>query len=254
MAEIDEIKKLSKQLTSDGRAFKMSLGTFSERLDSTLLLSEARAYTDALSILDEILADNDNFLIPDATRWEVRLGLITNGLLSLDDRKAAILRKYNHPGDIPARQSWDYVQGALQAAGFDVYVHQNSAGLTIQQVLALNPAFANWGSKNFGQINFGNVLSFYSALFTSNLQFGQANFGSVNWAQGGLYKQKVVNHLEPAKDVYFSVLNWRTAFYIGDLNLGEFANVPAIRREELRQTILRLKPAHSAAYLLVNYT
>jgi hypothetical protein len=125
MIGISDILKLTKQLYPTGRAFNLKPGSIFEKLHTGLGQSELRAWQDANAILNSILPDNDNFTTDDATQWEIRLGLITNTSISLADRKAAILRKMNHPGSIKARQNYLYVQDQLQTAGFNVNVFEN---------------------------------------------------------------------------------------------------------------------------------
>lgn len=250
----DKIKRLRRRLYPSGRAFLMPKDGNFDKLNDVQSEMEADAYDDALSILYTILPDNPNFTPDDAKRWEERLGLIVDPPgVSFSDRKSAIIRKMNHPGGILARQSWDYLQQSLQLAGFDVYVHENLNAFTIQQVLSLNPTFANWGQNNFGQMNFGDVQSYFSQYFSA-INFGNANFGQFNWGQKFFYNQKVINHIDYQLDIYYNTLNWKQVFYIGGQNLGDFADVPLARREELRQLILRIKPVQSIGYLLINYT
>lgn len=252
MSTINQIKKLGRQLYPSGRAFNMPKDGNFDKLNNALSESQQQAYDDANAILDAILPDNANFTADDATDWEVRLGMITNPLVSLDDRKAAIIRKMNHPGDIPARQSWDYLQESLQLAGFDVYVHENIPEQNIIDVLTLNPSVYQWGNGQFGNFQFGNVYSVFSNLLCP-VQFGNVQFGGFRWGQI-FYKQKVANHIDSLKDIYFhNGDNFRSIYYIGGATLGTFADVDINRKDEFRQLILKIKPVQSIGYLLINY-
>jgi len=226
-------------------------GTF-DKLHSAMAESESDAYSAAESILDSILPDNDNFTVDDAEDWERRLGMITNPLVSLDDRKAAIIRKMNHPGDIPARQSWDFLEQSLQLAGFDVYVHENIPEQTIFGLLQPSSGTIQQGQGQQGQAQQGTVITANPGLFTP-FQQGQAQQGQMN--QGGyIYGNKVVNNIDESLDFYFNIgSNWRSVFWIGGPNLGDFANVDVNRKDEFRQTILRIKPVQSVGVLLINY-
>ena len=249
---IEKIKKLGKQLYPRGRAFKFPKGGNMEKLNAALSQSEQRAFDDGVSILDEVLPDNANFTTKDATRWEFRLGMITNPAVSLDDRKLAIIRKMNHPGEIPARQSWDYIEETLQAAGFDVYVHENIPPTSIEAVLALPFAFGQLGQSQLGQSQLGNVYNIYPDLF-SCAQLGVGQLGQFSLAQCW-YNNKIVNNIEAAKDANWPVGAFKKhTFFIGAATLGEFADVDATRIDEFRQLILRLKPAQAVGYLLINY-
>ncbi len=126
MAIVDKILALTRQLYPRGRAFKMPFGGYFESLHKALSISEAQAYNDAVSILNNILPDNDDFSAEDSAAWERRLGMIVQDeYVLLADRKAAILRKMAFPGNIPARQSYRFLEHELRAAGFDVYVFEN---------------------------------------------------------------------------------------------------------------------------------
>ncbi len=233
MATADKLMKLSKQLFPTGRAWWVPANGYFEKLLTGLLASEARAYDDAVSILDSALPDNDNFTVDDAAAWEKRLGLITNSLVSLADRKLAIKRKMAHPGLIPARQNYLYVQGQLQAAGFNVYVYEN----------------------RFVDYYEGYVTKTMEEWKTpSEIQYGQIQYGQQQY--GPNYEQILVaNNIDEALDADFDVgPTLRSTFFIGGSTAGIQADVPAIRKDEFRQLILKLKPAQMVAYLLINYT
>tara|TARA_R110002051_G_scaffold100614_1_gene170971 strand:+ start:341 stop:1006 length:666 start_codon:yes stop_codon:yes gene_type:complete len=220
MFSIEKIKKLTRQLFPTGRAFNYPIDGNLDKLMSGLAESEKRAVDDAYSVLYSILPDNDFFTVDDATKWENRLGMINGTGNTLSDRKLAIIRKMNHPGDIPARQSWDYLQNSLQAAGFDVYVHEN---LTETPIL-------------------GSVIQ------CGQVQCGQYQCGSMP------YLFKVVNSLEASVDKNFVCsTDYRSTFVIGGAVFGSSANVLASREVEFRQLILKIKPVQTAAFLYINY-
>lgn len=194
--------------------------------------SEVRAYNDANSILDSALPDNDNFTADDATAWERRLGLITNTSVSLDNRKLAIIQKMNHPGNIPARQNFRYLERQLRAVGFDVYVYENRfpSGYTY---VTQDPITLSGGSSNNNQHN--------------DFQHGDSQHGSG-------YTNIVVNYIDEDMDASFNIGdNLRSTFFIGGSPIGSFANVDASRKEEFRQLILKTKPVQTVAYLFINY-
>ena len=233
MAVKDKILALTKQLYPTGRAWRMFPGSVLEKLHSGLAVSEAKAYEDAVSLLDSALPDNANFTVDDATDWERRLGLITNDLVSLDDRKLAIIRKMNHPGTIPARQHYLYIQGQLQAAGFNVYVYEN-----------IFPGYpSGFITKTPEEVSGGPGL----VIQHGDIQHGDAQHGE------GLF-EKVVNSIDSDLDLTFNIgPDLRDTFFIGGSPLGTYANVDINRKDEFRQLILKLKPAHLVAFLFVNY-
>lgn len=235
MSTESKIKKLTAQLYPRGRAFRIPRNGVKEELIHSMSQSEKRAYEDALSILNVILPDNMNFTADDATRWEERLGLITNDSVSLEDRKAVIIRKMNHPGKIPARQNWLYLEQQLQAAGFDVYVYENNFG-----GVTLSPTDI-----------IGSGLSGISIHGLS--AHGEGVHGNVN--TGSVYQNCVANYINEILDYWFDVGdNLRNTFYISGPYIDTFADVPLERKEEFRQLILRIKPVQTIAFLFVNFT
>lgn len=231
---IPDILSLTKQLYPTGRAFKMPKDGWLESLHYALSLSENRAYNDAVALLYAILPDNAEFTEDDAYDWERRLGMITGLGVSLEDRKKAIKRKINHPGNIPARQHYLYIQGQLQAAGFEVYVYENR--------------FPYGGGTYYTR----SIFDVAGSGGVNEFQHGDAQHGDEQ--HGGAYGNIIVNHIDETLDQsFFITSNLRNTFFIGGNPLGSFANIPANRKDEFRQLILRLKPAHMVGYLLINY-
>lgn len=230
----DTILKLTKQLYPTGRAFWMPSGGNLEKLHRGLAVSESLAYEDAISILDAILPDNANFTSDDATDWERRLGLITNTAVSLSDRKLAIQRKLNFPGIIPSRQNWRYLEGELQAAGFNVYVYENR--------------FLNV----YGGYDTENPLVVTGGVGSITVQHGDIQHGDAQHGVG--FYNLVANYLDETQDSVFDVgANLRSTFFVGGDPIGTFANVDANRKNEFRQLILKIKPTQTVGYLFINY-
>jgi hypothetical protein len=258
---VGKIIKLTKQLYPTGRAFKIPEGGWYYRLHVGLAQSEARAYAAVTGVLDGILPDNPRFTADDASAWERRLGLIDGTGVSLEDRKAAIRRKMNHPGPIAARGNWMYVEAQLQLAGFQVWVHENrfsdGAGgwVTVGPWNALvDVDYGQLGEYELGEFELGSDESYYSEFFNcaelGEMELGEMELGSCN------YNQKVVNSIDAEVDAGFYVPtnNLKATFYIGGQVFGTFADVPASREIEFRQLILKLKQTQNVAFLLVNYT
>ncbi|MGB0881431.1 MAG: hypothetical protein ACPGSO_00650 [Vicingaceae bacterium] len=235
--------KLTKRFLPKGRAFKAPINGALYRTYNALSLSESRAYEDTLSILDSILPDNNNFTTEDAEDWERRLGLITNNSVPLSDRKLAIERKYNHPGTIPARQHYLYIEHELQAAGFNVNVIENRQ-------------FVGFGNYDLLYIPSGTVSGF---------EMGDNNEMGNDVEMGGSFSNEfeiVTNHIDSIKDEnFFNLvpnqatyeLMLRSSFFVANGNYSTPVNVLASRKNEFRQLILKLKPAQSIGLLNVNY-
>lgn len=230
----ERLISLTRQLYPTGRAFKMPKFGYLEKLHSALAESESQAYSDAVSILSSILPDNDNFTADDATDWERRLGLITNTSVSLADRKLAIIRKINHPGTIPARQNYLYLQGQLQLAGFDLYVYENRF------------------PDGFGGYETENPLTVTGGV--GGLAYQHGDFQHGDFQHGSGFGNVVANSIDEEEDLKFNVGdNLKSTFFIGGGPIGTFANVDVNRKKELRQLILKIKPVQTVAYLFVNY-
>lgn len=226
------ILNLTKSLHPKGRAFLVLFGSIKERFIKALAISEDKAYNEALNIRDAILPDNVNFTEENATKWERRLGLITNNLTSLDDRKLAIQRKINHPGTIKARQHFLYLQGQLRSAGFDVFVHENR----------FPDGGGGFETKTPNELIGVSGESVHSPL----IQHGQIQHGSS-------FSEKIANSIDPEVDASFVIgNNFRFTFFIGGLVVGDFATIPASREKEFRQMVLRIKPVHTIAFLFIN--
>jgi uncharacterized protein YmfQ (DUF2313 family) len=121
-----DILKLTKQLLPTGRAWKVPFESQFHKLLYALGMSEQRALQFALSTLDRLLPDNDNFTTDDATEWERRLNISGGtGYVPLETRKATILRKMQFPGNFLNRQNYRYLEAQLQLAGYNVTVTEN---------------------------------------------------------------------------------------------------------------------------------
>ena len=230
---INPIKNLHFRFYPKGRAFNMPEGSTFKKINAALAASEDRALVAAHEILNQILPDNQQFSEDDALAWENRLGLAVNTSLTLEVRKTAILRKMQFPGTVKARQSFLYMQKQLQLAGFDVYLHENRF-----------PA----GGGNYQSMPytaFAGVSG--NAVHSPLVQHGQVNHGEGS-------AKVVANSVDAEEDQGFNInANLERTFFIGGQVPGSFVNIPASREVEFRQMILRLKPVHTIAYILVNY-
>jgi len=227
----DDLVKLSEQLYPTGRAWWLQLNTVFRNLHEGLALSESRALEFNTNLLNSILPDNDNFSTDDAANLERALGLFIQPSVNLEDRKAAILRKMQHPGNIPARQHYLYLQGQLQAAGFNVYVHENRVPLGGGQYEVRNIIPAICGEFNYNDTVYNNLG--ISGSFS-----------------------KLANYIDEDKDsgfVFGNDINLRATFFIGGEIFGDYADVSELRKKEFRELILKIKPAQTACWLLINY-
>lgn len=235
MSTIDKIVQLTKQLFPTGRAFKIPNDGVLDNLNKALGAIGSNTYADAVGILDALLPDNNNFTTDDATDWERRLGLISNPLVPLADRKMAIRRKMSSPGLNPAKGHYLYIQSQLQAAGFNVFVYENRFVSYPDGFETKTPLEVSLDPNIFQSVEHGDF------------QHGDAQ-------HGGIYNNKIVNNIDEAKDLIFNEgTNFRRTFFIGGDPIGSFATVDINRKAEFRQLILKLKPLNTLGYLFIQY-
>ena len=194
-------------------------------------------YKDVISILDIILPDNDNFDFNDAQNWERVLGLISSDL-TLDDRKSAIERKLTYPNGIKERATAEFIQNQLQTAGFNLFIQENR----------FTDGSDSWNQQNPDDIGLNySICANYIEEGKDNLFFQQEIIDSqYGFAEYGFAEYDGrMSAFTPTDLIYI--------FFIGGETFPSIVNVPLERKTELRQLILKLKPAHSVAIMYVNY-
>ena len=222
----DKLVQLFKQLLPTGRAFKIPTGLQFENLIKSFSQSESRWYGDAISLMDSILPDNNNFTINDATDWEVRLALPNGSLSTLAVRKSNISAKYNQQNINPAKSTAQNLQNKLQNAGFTVYVYENIPNNT--------------------PVSYG-----YASTLVNN-QYGTFQYGGIQY--GAKYSNVIANYIDETKDLGFNLGGtYACTFFIGGALIGTVASVPILRKNEFRQMILKYKPVTNVGFLYINY-
>ena len=245
-----------------GNPYTLATGsenTFGKKVFIAESRSWVRLYDDAIAILNGLIADNEYFDETDATNWERVLGLFISGL-TLEERKTAILRKQNYPNGIFERAYRQYVEDQLQAAGFDVYVHENrfedgSGGWEVVDPDDLAGQAYQLGFFEFGVAEFGGQSDGFDYTIVANhidededstffdigvneIQLGQWEFGVGQFQTG--------NSISRQEQLRYS-------FFIGGSVWPSIANVSLDRKNEFRQLILTLKQLHNVVFLLINY-
>lgn len=222
------INSLSNQLYPTGRAFNQSEnGTFS-KINEALNLSFVRVLKDSKSFINSLFPDNDEFTEEDASLWEYRLGLIDSSNTSLDLRKKSIRRKMGFPNGIQPRQNPNFIESQLRLAGFDVYVHENSKPYKTPSDLV--------------------------TVSASNSQHGGDSQHGGGYSHGGGNFAVIANSLDEFETYSIGGESnlWAT-FFIGGKVLGESASVPLNRLKEFKETVIKLKPAHTVAFIFINF-
>lgn len=201
-----------------------------------------RVYYDANSILDHILPDNDNYtdgtIDPndnDCNDNERRYGLIQYGITGPNtptrtERMMAIATKMRYPGSVQPRQAAEYLQSTLQSAGFNLFVYGNLNNQSAAEVLGFSIGDATLNNFDLNQLNL-------------NASYSEDNI------------TLIANSLDESVDAAFVIPGgqYQGTFFIAGATITTFASVPLVRKIELRQMILRLKPQHMAGFLFIDY-
>jgi uncharacterized protein YmfQ (DUF2313 family) len=218
-----DILKLRKQLLPTGRAFNVPAGGNFEKLLLALAGQEAEAFNAALSLLDSIIPDNENFSAEDAAMWEETLSVSSSESDSLVNRKAAIYRKMQFPGGAKGRQHKNYLEGQLKAANFNVKIYE-------------------YGDiKNY----FSNTVHASDTVHSYEIKHGGWNVPT--------YTGTIANYLNEdlENDIPVTLDNLRNIFWIAGDTFAEFVAIPPYRVEEFRHIVLTIKPLHMVAFLRI---
>lgn len=245
----ETLVSLTRQLYPTGRAWWMKPGGIFHKLHQALSYSEGRAFQEDVNLLNAILPDNDSFSSEDAANWERVFGIVSNNSIPLDDRKKAIQRRIEYPGNIPARQDARYIESQLRKAGFDVYVFENhNQTYIIEQYQMGN---AEMGDAEMGgdyqTIPFSVIANYIDENIDNQFVVVSQTFS----AEMGDNEMNVMQmgDLGNTRD---ELLDF--TFFVCGQNFLDTANVPANRKNEFRELLLKLKPANTIGYLIINYT
>jgi hypothetical protein len=295
MSEVDnEIKELNKQLYPTGRAWAYVHGSEQEgtevtrfvdglnnpfvdgfgnafiqtsgeeaspskRLVNAFLKSIERYYADLLSLLDQTIADNENFDETDASNWERVYGLLP-GTLTLDERKTQILNRQSYPNGIIERSTAEFIQSELQRNGFDVYVQENrfedgAGGWVVEDpdAAATNPVQMGLGEMGVDEMG-GDIAGLDYTICANYIDEAlDATYFDTVFSQN----EMGVGEMGVSEMSTFSAMTrdeeLRFTFFIGGESYPSEASVPISRKNEFRHLILKLKQAHNIAFLYINY-
>jgi len=229
--------KLTERLYPKGRAFKILYNSVKFKFHKALAISEQKALDDAISVLDTILPDNNNFTSTDCDNWERRLGMTDNSAYSTTARKQFIVDKINAPGDYLHRQSALWLQQVLLNQSYI-----SSVTITENRFGASYPYTTKTPASQFGVP---------SAIHQTTLQHNQVQHGK-GW-------NMIVNSLDNQVDSIFNIGGWssdnlKNTFFISGVDATTPLSIPASKEKAFRRLVLQVKPTHTIAFLLVNYT
>ncbi|HSY76192.1 MAG TPA: hypothetical protein VK890_05010, partial [Bacteroidia bacterium] len=189
---------------------------------------------DAAATLDATFPDNVNFDSGDADLWEYRYGIPYNPASTLQQRMNNLYQEMQYQ-DIQGPENPFYIQSILQAYGFNVKIYQN--------------IFFD-GDGNLYQKTPSEILG--TVTTTTQLRFitPQTQLGAQTQL-GGVSYQFIANSENPETYSTGGIL-WPTFFIAGN-TINSVATIPLSRQTELRRLVLKLKPAYTVAFLIVNF-
>lgn len=231
-----EFVDLTNQLYPTGRAWRILNGNNLEKLHKAINDIFIQVQDDSYALINTAIPDNEFFTIEDCLYWEGKLGLITNPLLTLEQRRSIILNKLAFPKNIKARQSLKYIQKQLNDYGFTgVKVYENKFLDANGNYYYMNPkdlaALAQLETQHGQQTQHGN----------STLH-GDSNFDIIaNEVNDEVYSIGGDQNL------------WATFYIASPVSLTEKGHVDFNRKTEFKELVLKLKPAHTAAFTFINY-
>lgn len=205
------------------------------------------------------LADINNILFNDNLEaWQKTLGLIAEG--TTQEQEDDIVRKLRDVGGLRAQD----IEDELQAAGFNVYVHENRlTGTTTTNVLGNAANYLGNGSLVSPQINTyaedpNNYMFIPTPFVLGNADnyLGNASLSSLNPPS-----DIIVNYILSEEDEKYRTViensttqdEWTYTFFVGGATKGSYATVDADRKSEFRRLLLELKPASMWGILQIYY-
>lgn len=202
--------------------------------------------------IDLVWGDLDPQITRQIGMWETQFNLNSSGLTD-QQRRDSIDAAWKSTGG----QSPNYIQSTLQAAGFDVYVHEwfedvpgRPGGGSIDN--DVSPVARNPNTY----INDG-VIQYNSADGVTSMQDGNADAqdGDTSTAPGYLLVNKILdNNGDP---VVYTIPGdstlWPYFMYIGGETFPNLATIPTSRRNEFETLILRLCPTEQWIGVLAEF-
>lgn len=266
-----------KHLLPDARAWRLTV-------DKSL-----RQFFDGLTGIGEDFKDYDDSIFGDLfpattrelTAWEKQWGL-PNTQLTEAERRTRLDEEWKASGG----QSLQYIQDTLQAAGFDVYLHEWFApgtepdvgvklcvtprnpqnylrreftGLDVIYIVACNEPLAQCGEATalcgesieplgYPLVNklFITDADFFTLCGEAKMHAGEVDAECGNFGGFTSVPRNYVVPNDPAKWPYF--------LYIGGETFPDITNVLPSRKDEFETLCLKLCPAQQWLGILVNYS
>jgi len=221
-----------KKLLPNGRAFRVFYNTMHEKiLDGSQV--EAGRVKDFTDLVRDSGIPDGNLSADVLSDWEIFLGLQRNDDLTDVERNDRISGKYASQGG----QGPDYIEEALQASGYPVYVQENPAPRTDPSTVTgtLIPGPLVWQARRTYSRTLGSATTLSSAA-TLGIYSGT-----------GIFEKEYTLPSDPNLFVFFF-------FLTGPLGLGDFVNIAATKKQDFITRVIQLKPAHVWCIAQINWT
>jgi hypothetical protein len=234
-SNFEDLMKLISQLYPTGRAWYMPEKGIFRKFHEAVNVSFLRTIDDGYSIVNSTLPDNEDFTEEDCDFLEYKYGLLTNPQLTLQQRRNNIYQKMSYPRGIVYRQGFRFIQKQLNLYGFEVGVYEN---------IFWNPDGTYFYKLPTDVIN----------LDVQETQHGKPTQHGESTQHGSGNYDVIANSMFDESYNFGGLENlWATFFIAGKDNITDFAQIPQNRKEEFRQLVLKLKPAHTVGFLFINY-
>jgi len=178
--------------------------------------------------------------------WESEFGLRYVPSLTEQQRRDRLDRAWKPVEN----QSPSMIQKALQDNGFDVYVHEWWVPGTEPAVGVQACATPRDPTAISGLVMLVNKIVTIKKIFNAQLGNPSAQLGHPKATLGNYSGMSQTAKVYP---VPTDSAEWPYIFYVGDSSFGTFADVPAERKEEFEELLLKISPAQQWIGLLINY-
>lgn len=241
----------------EGGDYDLFLDGYSESYESFRVLAESLAYI------------RDPQKTPILSDLEREFGILTDDRIDEEIRRNSLATlMYNRQGT----GSRENLETALRDAGFDVYVHSNSPAVDPAQFIdssfqmVCDQSTAVCGNEEAYCKSLGGYLIVNGKLFDQEVGYlmqcgGEESVCGNSDAVCGRFDFTVF--IEKVYTIPADSAVWPFVFFIGgeatrdpvtdEITNIDFANIDALRRTEFENKILKYKPVHSWAALLINY-
>lgn len=266
--------KTLQHLLPDGRAFS----TTAQKTLRFFIKGLSESGSDARSALDNVYDEVSPQTTKSLSEWNDQFGLPTTSITTSEMRSRLSAAWKSQGGQSPS-----YIQNTLQAAGFNVYVHEwwepgTEPAIGVHGSATPRNPFLYLRNTNASQYNIlsvGDALAMcgesFALLANSQDPIGYPLVNKVYYSSPdvSMLLGSDIAHLgdedaqlnnipsfrpeEIRYEIPTDPETWRHFLYIGGEIFGNTAIVPAARRDEFEALCLKICPLHLWIGLIVNY-